>query len=91
MGITKCQKMIDYYIENLKLDKNRIFILINKENKYSIDNKIIKNIFKDIKIIGRIKNSIEYERLINKKFKNLELILTKKQVKDLNKVIEEIV
>ena len=61
----------------MKVDKNKIFILINKENKYSIENDIIKNIFKDIKIIGRIKNNNEYERLINKNFKNLELILSK--------------
>ena len=45
-------------IENLK-------ILINNYNKYSISEKIIKNIFKKIKIIGKIKYNEKYEKIIN--------------------------
>ena len=56
-------------IENLQ-------ILINNYNKYSISEKIIKNIFKKIKIIGKIKYNEKYEKIINniiesnKKFPN---------------------
>ena len=45
-------------IENLQ-------ILINNYNKYSISEKIIKNIFKKIKIIGKIKYNEKYEKIIN--------------------------
>ena len=71
-------------IENLQ-------ILINNYNKYSISEKIIKNIFKKIKIIGKIKYNEKYEKIINniiesnKKFpdkkKNIIKVVRKKDDK----------
>ena len=76
------------YIEILKIKKNKIFILINKSNKYSINKKIIENIFKKIKIIGEIKNNSKYEMLINNKMKNSNMILDKKEEKNLIKILQ---
>ena len=59
-------------IENLK-------ILINNYNKYSISEKIIKNIFKKIKIIGKIKYNEKYEKIIN------NIIESNKKFPDKNK------
>ena len=65
-------------IENLQ-------ILINNYNKYSISEKIIKNIFKKIKIIGKIKYNEKYEKIINniieKKKKNIIKVVRKKDDK----------
>ena len=59
-------------IENLQ-------ILINNYNKYSISEKIIKNIFKKIKIIGKIKYNEKYEKIIN------NIIESNKKFPDKNK------
>lgn len=62
-------------IKNTKkiIEKNRINnykIIINNYNKYSIDEKIIKEMFYPNKIIGKIKYENKYDELINKKFKS---------------------
>ena len=71
IGIKKGKKIINEYLENLKIEKDKIVILINKKNKYSIDKEIIQKIFKNIKIIGEIKNNYKYDKFkkIKKKYK----------------------
>ena len=70
------------------LEKNKINkykIIINKYNNYSIDEKIIKNIFKENKIIGKINYKKEYDELINNNFKISENNL-KNLLKDINDI-----
>ncbi|MCI8352785.1 MAG: hypothetical protein HFJ58_04195, partial [Clostridia bacterium] len=55
-------------MEEYKLKNEKI--IINNYNKYSIDKKIIKNIFKNKKIIGKIKYNKKFEELINSNFNN---------------------
>ena len=88
IGLEKFKNILKEYIEILKIKKNKIFILINKSNKYSINKKIIENIFKKIKIIGEIKNNSKYEMLINNKMKNSNIILDKKEEKNLIKILQ---
>ena len=64
--------------------------MINNYNRNSIDKKIIKNIFKDNKIIGKINYEIEYEKIINTNFKNINF-LSKKYIKNLKKIINKII
>ena len=59
-------------IENLQ-------ILINNYNKYSISEKIIKNIFKKIKIIGKIKYNEKKEKIINNIIESNKKIPDKKK------------
>ena len=66
IGIKNAKKII----ENHKLKNAKI--IINNYNKNSIDEKIIKNIFLNKKIIGKIKYNENYEKLINTKFKKFE-------------------
>ena len=47
-------------------------------NKYSIDEKIIKNIFKKNKIIGKIPYIEKYEKLINENFSNKKIFYVKR-------------
>lgn len=57
-------------IEKNKFNKlNNLNIIINNYNKYSINEKIIKNIFPKNKIIGKIIYNDSYQNLINKNFK----------------------
>lgn len=90
IGITKSKKMIKFYTENLKIKKEKIFILINKDNKNSIEKNIIKNLFKEIKIIGKIENNIQYEKLINNKFNKIEANLTKKQKENFKNIQKKV-
>lgn len=64
IGIKNAKKIMEEY--KLKNEK----IIINNYNKYSIDKKIIKNIFKNKKIIGKIKYNKKFEELINSNFNN---------------------
>lgn len=64
LGIKNAKKIINKY--KLKNEK----IIINNYNKNSIDEKIIKKIFENKKIIGKIKYNENYEKLINTNFKN---------------------
>lgn len=76
-------------IKNTKniIEKNEIkniYILINKYNKYSIYEEIIKNILKN-KIIGKIDYNEQYENLINSNFK-----ISKKEINNILEKIEKL-
>jgi len=73
-GIKNSKKII----EKIKLNNN-FKIIINDVNKYSIDEKIIKNIFGYFKIIGEIKHKNIYDDLINKNFKNIKYKYLKRE------------
>ena len=62
-------------------------IILNNYNKYSINEKIIKNIFNENKIIGKILYKKEYENLINKNLKWLKI--KNKETKNETKTILE--
>ena len=69
-----------------KIEKNKINkfkVIINNYNNYSIDEKVIKNIFKGNKVIGKINYKKEYDSLINNNFKIPENNL-KNIMKDFN-------
>ena len=66
--IEKSKKLLDMYIKNWNIKKEKIKIIMNKQNKNSIYKKILKNIFTDFNIIGEIKYSENYNTLINKNF-----------------------
>lgn len=68
--IEKSKKLLEMYINNWNINKDKIKIIMNKQNKNSIYKKILKNIFIDFKIIGEIKYNENYNTLINKNFKN---------------------
>ena len=69
LEINKSKMLLDIYEKNWNVKKEKINIIINKYNKNSIDENIIKNIFKDYKILGKIKLNKKYNILINKNYK----------------------
>ena len=87
IGIKNAKKII----EKNKLNKNdNLKIIINNYNKYSIDEKIIKIIFNENEIIGKINYILEYENLINRNCKN-KILNKKTHFKEVKNIIEKIV
>lgn len=66
LEINKSIKLLEKYINKLKINKNRFQIIFNKYNKESIDFNLLKNIFSEFNIIGCLKYSEQYNNFINK-------------------------
>ena len=66
LEINKSIKLLEKYINKLKINKKRFQIIFNKYNKESIDFNLLKNIFSEFNIIGCLKYSEQYNNFINK-------------------------
>ncbi len=87
--IKKSQTLLNMYIDKWKIDKNKIKIIINKNNKESIELEILKNIFREFKIIGKLNLDEIYIYLINNFFK-YNFLVQKKIKKEYEKINLEI-
>lgn len=77
--IKKSKRLLDIYLEKWKIDKNKIYILFNKVNTFSIEEGILRNIFSDFFILGKIKYNKKYNLFINS---NLSNKLIKNKIKE---------
>lgn len=68
--LKKSKNLLNLYINNWKIDKKKINILFNKYNKNSIYMEILKNIFHDFNILGKLDFNDNYNLIINKNGKN---------------------
>ena len=84
LEIKKAKRLLEIYNKEWNIEKNKINILINKYNKYSIKDKNIKNIFDEYKILGKINFDNKYNYLINKNC-NINKIIKNKIEKDYKK------
>lgn len=84
LEIKKAKRLLYIYTEKWKIKKDKIKILINKYNKNSIDENIIKNIFPKHKILGKINYSEIYNILLENKFN--ENIFNKDLIKGYKKI-----
>lgn len=69
--ISKSKRLLDIYFDEWNIEKNKINIIFNKYNKNCIDINLLKKIYIDYKIIGKIKIKNNYNLLINNNFKNI--------------------
>lgn len=93
LEIKKSKVILSYFLENWYIKKEKINIIFNKYNKYSIKFSLLKMIFSDFKILGKINYDSKYNLLINKNYKNyLGCNKIKKQYRSLinNLIISEI-
>lgn len=67
--IKKAKRILNIYEKEWNIKKEKINIIFNKFNIYSINIELLKNIFCDYKIIGKINFNINYNLLINKNLK----------------------
>lgn len=82
--LKKSRNLLDIYINKWKIKKEKIKIVFNKENINSIDNKILKILFSDFKILGKIKLNNKFNLIINNHLKNINRKI-KKQIKQIIK------
>lgn len=66
LEITKATKLLEIYNKNWNIDERKIKIVINKYNKNAISMNIIKKLFSDYEIIGKLEMSNIYNSIINK-------------------------
>lgn len=89
LEIKKAKNLLTIYHEEWKIKEEKINIIINKYNENAVDDKIIKSIFSDYKILGKIKLNKKYNTLINKNFE--EDIFTKNIKKEYKKITDKII
>lgn len=58
--------MLDIFINKLNIKINKIKIIFNKYNSESINFNLLKNIFNEFNIIGKLNYRKIYNKLINK-------------------------
>ncbi len=91
LGIKNANKIIEKNkLNNNKINIKKLNIIINNYNKFSIDEDLIKNIFKKNKIIGTIQYNEKYEQLINCGFKQNECFLNTNSI-ETKKIISNII
>lgn len=84
--LNKTKKILEKYINKWKIKKEKIKVVFNKININSINSKILKNLFSDFKILGRINFSNKYNLIINNNLK----ILNKKINKEYLSIIKKL-
>lgn len=69
LDIKKSISLLKIYQDNWNIKKEKIKIIFNKYNKNSVDEKILKNIFYEYQILGKINFNFQYNLIINKNMK----------------------
>ena len=85
LEIQKSKNILKIYKEEWNIDNNKINILFNKFNKNSIDINILKIIFSEYNIIGKIDINNKYNLIINKNANKID----KNKKKEYLKIIEK--
>lgn len=76
--LKKSKNLLDIYINKWKINKQKFNIIFNKDNINAIDDKILKTIFSDFKIIGKIKTNKNFDLIINNNLKNIDKKIKRK-------------
>ena len=66
LEIKKAKNLLNIYINNWKIPQESINILFNKYNENSIDISILKKIFSEFNILGKLSFNPQYNLIINK-------------------------
>ena len=80
LEIKKAKRILEIYDREWDIKKDKIKIVFNKYNINSINKKLLKKLFYDYKVLGKINFNLYYNLLINKNYKSK---------KELNKVKSE--
>ncbi len=73
LQIKKAKNILNKYINELQIEKEKIFILFNKVKKDTICFNILKDVFSNYNIIGKINFIKNYNILINQNMKSIFL------------------
>lgn len=83
--LKKSKNLLNIYINKWKINTEKIKIIFNKENINSIDDKILKTLFSDFQILGKIKTNKNFNLIINNNLK----IINKKITKQIKAIIKK--
>ena len=86
IDLKKSKNLLNIYINKWKIKKEKINIIFNKTNKNSITEEVLKTLFSDFNILGKIKINNNYNLIINRNIK----LINKKIKKDYLKIIEKL-
>lgn len=81
------KNILKIYKEEWNIDNNKINILFNKFNKNSIDINILKIIFSEYNIIGKIDINNKYNLIINKNANKIDKNIKKEYLKIIEKYL----
>lgn len=87
LEIQKSKNILKIYKEEWDIDNNKINILFNKFNKNSIDINILKIIFSEYNIIGKIDINNKYNLIINKNANKIDKNIKKEYLKIIEKYL----
>lgn len=87
LEIQKSKNILKIYKEEWNIDNNKINILFNKFNKNSIDINILKIIFSEYNIIGKIDINNKYNLIINKSANKIDKNIKKEYLKIIEKYL----
>lgn len=73
LELSKSKRILDIYYNNWNIEKNKIKIIFNKFNNKGINLNLLKKLYMDYEVIGKINLNNNYNSLINYNFKNLFL------------------
>ena len=83
--LKKSKNLLDIYINKWKINKEKINIVFNKEDKNSVDYKILKTLFSDFNILEKIKLNNKFDLIINNNLKIIDKKIKKKFIKIIEK------
>lgn len=69
LEIKKAKRILEIYDKEWNIKKEKINIIFNKYNINSVNKKLLKKLFYEYKIIGKINFNLFYNLLINKNYK----------------------
>ncbi len=86
--IKKTKNILNIYLRNWNIEKEKINIIFNKIKDDSIDEEILKEIFKGYKILGEVNYIENYNTLVNSNMKSV--FINNKIQKQYNKIQKKI-
>lgn len=84
--LKKSKNLLDIYINKWKINRQKFNIVFNKDNINAVNDKILKTIFSDFKIIGKIKTNKNFDLIINNNLKNIDKKIKKKFERIIKKI-----
>lgn len=84
--LKKAKRLLEIYVNEWKINKEKINIIFNKYNKKSIDNNILKKLFSDFNILGYLKLNENYNYVINKNINYISKDLKDEYIKITEKI-----
>lgn len=73
LGVKKSKNMLEIFENDWKIEFSKIKIILNKTNIYQISDEIIKELFPEIKLLGKMKYMDSYNLMINKNVDKKEI------------------